>query len=180
MKFIFATLLSALISSTIISLNAQEHNAHSNKNIAHHIHKNDVAGFIGATYIFESGFVLPTFGVEYVRKLNPYFGIGAIAEMEVGSHIISMDQSSNEQAEVERESAFLLLPALYFTTGKFVASIGYGVELEKSQNLGLLKVTAYYVLDLKKDYWYAIPSLSWDYTSQFNGLVYGFNIARSF
>lgn len=178
MKKIAVSLLALLISFSITTSKAQEHD--SNKSMAHHVHHNDLAAFFGATYIFESGFVLPTFGIEYVRKINPHFGVGFISEIELGSHIISMDEISHEEAELIRESALLILPALYFQTGNFITSVGYGVELEKNENLGLFKLTAMYVLKLKQDTWFVVPSVSWDYTTKFNGLVYGFNIAKAF
>jgi hypothetical protein len=172
-------ILFILISFSSFNLKAQEE--HESGLPSRHLeHKNDLVGFFGATYIFNSGFVLPTFGLEYVRKLNNHIGIGVISEFEVGSHIITYNENTENEMEVDRESATLLLPAIYFRAGEFVASIGYGVELEKSKNLGLLKVSLSYMLPLKKEYWYIIPNMSWDHTSEFNGLVYGFSVARSF
>ena len=162
------------------SIKAQDHSTQSPSKENHFDHKNDIAGFAGATYILESGFYLPTFGVEYVRKINPNFGVGVIAEIEVGCHIISIDEDSHESVEVNRESAFLLLPALYFKTGNIVASVGYGVEFEKTENLALLKLSLMYCLRLQDENWVVAPNVSWDHTIHFNGLVYGVSIARLF
>lgn len=176
--------LAILINTQFNLLIAQDHSSeYKNKNKAssgHLLNKNDIAGFAGATYIFGSGFILPTFGIEYVRNLNSLIGIGFIAEIEVGSHIIAVDETCHEEHELSRESAFLLLPAIYFKTGHFVTSIGYGIELEKHENLGLLKISAMYVLELKNDNWLVVPSVSWDHTNKFDGIVYGFSIARRF
>ena len=143
-------------------------------------HKNDLAGFIGATYIFESGFVLPTIGIEYVRKINSHLGIGIITEFEIGSHIISSNEENHEEINVERSSALLALPTLYYMIGHFAFSAGYGIEFEKSENLGLLKFTINYALELKNEDWIILPNVSWDHTSVFDGLVYGFSVARRF
>lgn len=174
-------LLLILVSNLMFSplLGQNSHNEASKGKESLH-HKNDLAGFIGATYIFETGFVLPTFGVEYVRKINSHIGIGAIAEIEVGSHIISMNEETLEEDEVSRESAFLIAPTVYFMAGNFIGSIGYGVELEKNENLALLKISAMYALPLKNENWIFVPNVSYDYTSRFCGLVYGFSVARSF
>lgn len=179
-------LLLVLLSNYLVNpLIAQDsHTEDSHENASHgkvtlH-HKNDIGGFVGATYMFESGFVLPTFGVEYVRKLNSYIGVGVIAEIEVGSHIIAMNEETHEEEEVSRQSAFLIAPAVYFVAGNFVGSVGYGVELEKMENLGLLKISAMYLLYLNNKNWLAVPSVSWDCTSRFNGLVYGFSVVRAF
>lgn len=173
-----------LISVNFNTLIAQDHSSDhpstDQANSSHFSHKNEIAGFAGATYIFESGFVLPTFGVEYIRNINSFIGIGIIAEIEVGSHIIGEDECCHQEHELSREQAFLLLPAIYFKTGNFVTSFGYGVELEKNENLGLLKISAMYILELMNDKWIVVPNISWDHTAKFDGLVYGFSIARRF
>jgi len=178
-------ILPVILLSLFINLNnnllfSQEHSEDQNASKGTFHHKNELAGFVGATYIFESGFVLPTIGIEYVRKINSNFGVGLISEFEIGSHIISINEEMHEETEVERESAFLILPALYYINGRFVFSAGYGVEFEKSENLGLLKLTAMYVLELKNEAWIVVPNISWDHTYRFDGLVYGFSVARHF
>jgi hypothetical protein len=115
-----------------------------------------------------------------MKPTNSNFGVGIISEIEIGSHIITTDESSHEQVEVNRESAILLLPSLYFITGNLVFSAGYGIEFEKSENIGLFKLSAMYILHLKNDGWHVIPNISWDHTRLFDGLVYGFSVGRSF
>lgn len=176
-QLLLLILASNFMFSPLIGQNSHDE-ASKGKESLHH--KNDIAGFVGATYIFETGFVLPTFGVEYVRKINSHIGLGVIAEIEVGSHIISMNEETHQEDEVSRESAFLMAPTVYFMVGDFIGSIGYGVELEKNENLGLLKISAMYALHLKNENWIVVPSVSYDYTSRFCGLVYGFCVARSF
>lgn len=162
------------------SIIAQDHSFHPPSKENHIEHKNDIAGFAGATYICESGFFLPTFGIEYVRRINSFMGIGVIGEIEVGSHIISKNEYSHETIEINRETAILLCPALYFKSGNFVASVGYGVEFEKSENLALLKISLMYSLKLQDERWIVLPNISWDHTIHFNGLVYGVSFARVF
>lgn len=169
-----------LVSIGINNTTAQSHSTLPISTQDHNFHKNDIAGFAGATYICESGFFLPTFGIEYVRRINSYMGIGVIGEIEVGSHIISKNEQSHETIEVNRESAFLLCPAIYIKTGNFVASVGYGIEFEKSENLALLKISLMYGLHLQDKRWIVLPNISWDHTIHFNGLVYGVSFARVF
>ena len=177
------TLLFVIVLLVINGINNTSAQSHSTLPIStqeHPHHKNDIAGFAGATYICESGFFLPTFGIEYVRSVNSFMGIGVIGEIEVGSHIISKNENSHESIEVNRESAFLLCPAIYFKTGNFVTSVGYGIEFEKSENLALLKVSLMYSLYLQDERWIVLPNISWDHTIHFNGLVYGVSFARVF
>ena len=144
-------------------------------------HKNILGAFVGNTIISPSGFNLPTIGIEYVREVNHNFGIGLIAEVEIGSHIIQKGESGAIISEVERESAFLVLPAAYFRLYKgLILSAGYGVELEKNENLGLFKLSMEYKLAMKNEQWIVLPTLSWDHTRLFNGWVYGVNFAYIF
>lgn len=170
----------ASISFYNANLHAQNHIENKDNLEKYLHHKNDIAGFVGTTFIIESGFILPTFGIEYVRKLNSYVGLGILGEFEVGSHIIAIDENSNEEQEISRESAVLLLPSAYFMYNHFVVSLGYGVEFEKSENLAMLKVSLLYAFEFKNDKWLFVPSISWDHTKRFNSLVYGFSVARRF
>lgn len=167
------------ISFSSAQLFSQKHSENT-KNKGEHTTKNDIAAFLGTTYIIESGFILPTLGIEYVRKINKYIGIGVLTEFELGSHIIAVDELSLEQQEISRESAILVLPSLYFNVHHLIASVGYGIELEKNENLAMLKVSLLYAFEFKNDKWLFVPSLSWDHTKRFNSLVYGFSVARRF
>jgi len=142
---------------------------------------NLVTVFVGNTIIRPSGFNLPTLGLEYIRKLNNYIGIGVMAEVEIGSHIIMVDEHNGVQTEVERNSAVLIIPAAFFQVYKgLILSVGYGGEFEKNENLGLLKTSIEYKLYLKNERFLVIPTISWDHTSRFNGLVYGVNFGYYF
>lgn len=143
--------------------------------------ENGMALFVGNTIITNSKFNLPTIGLEYSRELNHHFAIGLISEVELGSHIIQKNETGNIIAEVEREGAILVLPAVYI---KVVENLllygGYGVEFEKNENIGLLKVGLQYKLRLKNENWVVLPNVSWDHTHLFDGIVYGVNFGYLF
>jgi hypothetical protein len=144
-------------------------------------HKNAAALFVGTTIIKPSGFNLPTIGLEYVREVNYFLGIGIITEVEIGSHIVQKNEDGSAETEVERKGAFLVLPAVYVRLLKgLVLSGGYGVEFEDNENLGLLKVSLGYELFLEHPRWIIVPSISWDHTKHFDGLVYGVNFGYVF
>jgi hypothetical protein len=142
--------------------------------------KNEIGIFVGTTYIFDSGFILPTFGIEYLHELTPSLAIGFISEIELGSHIISMNEELHEMSEVERKSAILVLPVLYYQIGKFGLYSGYGIEFEQEENLGLFKLGASYILHLKNEEWAIVPNVSWDHTKLFDAFVYGFTLGKKF
>lgn len=154
-----------------------EHNEESHKVE----HKNAVALFVGNTIISPSGFNLPTIGVEYVREINFFLGIGLIAEVELGSHVVQMSEQGTVISEVDREGAFLVLPAVFVRLHKgLILSGGYGVEFEHKENLGLLKISLEYELFLENPRWVVLPTISWDHTHLFNGFVYGVNFGYVF
>jgi hypothetical protein len=123
--------------------------------------KNAVALFAGNTIIIPSGFNLPTLGVEYVREVNHYFGIEIISEIELGSHIVLKNENGDMISEVNREGAFLILPAVFINVYKdLIFNLGYGVEFEDKENLGLLKLGLEYKLNLHNPRWIVLPSVS--------------------
>lgn len=174
---ILIVLLSGAINKTLLS---QENPEEGHQDNALEKKKNEIGVSVATTYIFESGFILPTFGIEYLHELNSSFAIGIMSEIELGSHIISMNEEIHEENEVERKSAILLLPILYYQIGNFGLYTGYGIEFEQEENLGLFKVGANYVLELKNEEWAIVPSVSWDHTRLFDAFVYGFILAKKF
>lgn len=160
------------------SLFAQfEHNE-----VSHKVeHKNAAALFVGSTIIKPSGFNLPTIGLEYVREVNYFLGVGVISELEIGSHIILKSEDGTTETEVERKGAFLVLPAVFIRLHKgLILSGGYGVEFEDHENLGLLKVSLEYEFFLEHPRWIVLPTISWDHTRLFDGFVYGVNFGYVF
>ena len=171
------SLLSGLINNPLY---AQENTEEQATNTPLIEKVNEIGLTVATTYIFESGFILPTFGIEYLHELNSSFAIGIMSEIELGSHIISMNEEIHEENEVERKSAVLVLPILYYQIGNFGLFTGYGIEFEQEENLGLFKLGASYVLKLKNEDWAIVPSVSWDHTKLFEAFVYGFTLAKKF
>jgi len=60
--------------------------------------------------------------------------------------------------------------------------LGLGLigELEKNENLGLMKIGLKYRLRLHQANWAVIPDISRDHTRLFDGVVYGFIFAYKF
>ncbi|GEM_PF-7069085 len=155
---------------------------HKDKEVAHEVNrKNDISVFVGNTIIAQSGFNLPTVGIEYVHEITHHFGIGVIAEAEIGSHIIEKNENGDIISRVDREGAILVLPTAFFNVYKGLTFYaGYGVELEKRENLGLMKVGLEYKFALKNPRWMVLPNVSWDHTRLFDGVVYGVSFGYKF
>jgi hypothetical protein len=143
--------------------------------------RNEISLFLGNTIISQSGFNLPTIGVEYIRELNHFIGIGVISELEIGSHVIQKDEAGDVIGDVKREGAFLILPTAFIKVYKgLIFYGGYGVEFERNENIGLMKLGFEYKLALKNPKWLVLPNLSWDRTHLFDGFVYGVSFGYRF
>ena len=143
--------------------------------------RNVIAVFAGNTLIKPSGFNLPTIGVEYIRELNHHMGIGIMAEAELGSHIVQVNEDNGNVTELDRQGAILLIPAVFARVYKgLIVSVGYGVEFESNENLALLKVSLEYKFRMKNERFLVLPTVSWDHTNRFDGWVYGVNFAYLF
>ncbi len=177
MKLTFILIFTFYTCSPIL---AQEHTKENPKNHHQELH-NFLGVFVGNTIIVQSAFKLPTFGIEYVREITPNFGVGITTELEIGSHIIQKNEDGDIVSEVQRQGAVLLLPSVFIRVYKgLIVTVGYGVELEKNENLGMAKLGLEYKLHLRKLNWLVLPSVSWDRTKLFDGMVYGVTFGRSF
>lgn len=142
---------------------------------------NFIGFFAGNTIIAQSGFKLPTIGFEYVREIGPRVGIGLSAELELGSHVIQKDEDGGVVSEVDRESAFLLLPNVFIRVYEgLIVTGGYGIEFEKNENLALLKLGLEYKLKMHNPDWLIYPQISWDHTKLYDGVVYGVMFGYAF
>jgi len=152
---------------------AQEHkNEHS---------QNFVGLFVGNTFIAQSGFQIPTIGIEYIREIAPNIGVGIVAEYEFGSHIVEKNEGGNVISEVEREGVILILPSAFFKIYKgLILTVGYGVEFERHGNLAMSKVGLEYKFQMHNPNWIILPSVSWDHNKLFDGPVYGATLGYKF
>ncbi len=170
--FIALLLLGIYLSANVF---AQEHiNNDTLKVVEKPENRNFAAFFVGNTIIAQSKYQMPTIGLEYVREINHRIGIGIVVELEIGSNIIQKNEKGNIIAEVQRQSAFLVLPTIFFRVYKDLkVTVGYGVEFEKNENLALGKIGLEYAFKMQNPNWLILPSVSWDHTKLFDGVVYG-------
>ena len=175
MKYLLLAI--TLFTSSLIGMAQEEQESSEEQE-----YKNFVMLFIGSTHIIQSGINMPTFGVEYGHELFKNFGVGAIVEYEAGQHIIGKEEENGEAIDLIRSNALLLLPTLHyaFFNHMVILTAGYGIEFEQEENLGLLKLGLSLELELKNPRWRAIPSVSWDHTKLFDGIVYGFSVEYGF
>ncbi len=175
-KLFFTTLL--IWGITGFSM-AQENNHENSPTVQEH-KKHFVGLFAGHTIIVQSKYQMPTLGLEYIYEFNERIGIGLVAEVEIGSHIIQ-ENENGIIVEVERSGAFLLLPTTFITVYKgLIFTAGLGIEFARDENLFLSKVGFEYKFRMHTPNWTLLPSVSWDRTNLFDGIVYGITAGYSF
>jgi len=181
MKFFCVFLFSALLT---VQLSAQNHEQNQPNTFKHPDRKNIIGLFLGNTVLYQTNIHLPTVGVEYVREITPRFGVGAILEVEIGYQVINDKTSPNPSTLYKRETAVLFQPAVFIRVYKgLIFNAGYGVEFENSEHekiLPLFKIGLEYQLHMQNPNWMVLPSLSWDHTSHYDGVVYGVVFAYVF
>ena len=181
MKVLYVILLSTLITTAVPAQHPSESSqTESSKTET----KNFIGLFLGNTVLYQTNIHLPTVGLEYVREITPRFGIGFGAEVEIGYEVINDKTSPNPATLYYRKTAILVQPALFYNPYKgLIVYAGYGAEFEDAEDekvLGLLKIGIEYRLRMHNPNWLVLPSLSWDHTSHYDGVVYGLVFAYKF
>jgi hypothetical protein len=181
MKVLFIVLFTAVCFTCLL---AQQHPTEQHQQTEKPERKNFIGLFLGNTVLYQTNIHLPTVGVEYVREITPRFGVGAILEVEIGYQVINDKTSQNPSTLYKRETAVLFQPAVFFRVYKgLIFNAGYGVEFENSEHekiLPLFKIGLEYQLHMQNPNWMVLPSLSWDHTSHYDGVVYGVVFAYKF
>jgi len=131
----------------------------------HEEKKNLLAITIGYTYIptgaaFDAeeadGIFVPSFGLDYFRRIHPRWELGLMADVELGEYLII-------EKELHRENAILLAAVLSFNLTKHINFFaGGGMEFEKHENLGIIRLGGEYVFRLNKE-WVISPGFFYDF-----------------
>jgi hypothetical protein len=173
-------LIIIIMLASSVAAQAQDHHVSQSEAVVHE-RQNAFGFFVGNTMIYQSNIQIPTLGLEYVREMNSRLGLGITAEWEIGYHIVEGKGSENKITKYHRESALLVQPIVFYRVYKGLILIGgVGVELERNENLLLTKLGVEYKIHFQNPNWIMLPGLSWDHTSQFDGIVYGISFLRLF
>ncbi|WP_226335142.1 hypothetical protein [Echinicola marina] len=127
--------------------------------------KNRVVFSLGYTWIpkgaslgeseSESGFFVPAVGFDYFRKIQENFEIGLMWDWELDHYIVT-------GRELERERAMIFAFVLtYGITERWKVLTGGGIELEKSENLGIYRLGTEYAFEMQRN-WEFTPTLLFD------------------
>lgn len=120
-----------------------------------------------------SGLFVPTVSLDYDYRLNPKWALGFMSAIEFDKYYVTDNQ-------IERENALnLVLVGKYNFTRYFGIFAGGGIELEKHDNLAVLRLGLEYAIDVGK-HWALVPKLHFDFKENYNTWSLRLNFARRF
>lgn len=123
-----------------------------------------IALLIGHTLIpaehAAENFFIPSWGFDIEYWMNRKWGVGIHSDLEIETFIIVRDNT--EEEDLERLSPLVVtLDALYKPWKGLVLQFGPGIELERSENFGLLRMGLEYEFELNH-HWDVAPTIFYD------------------
>ncbi|SNR52214.1 hypothetical protein SAMN06265371_104255 [Lutibacter agarilyticus] len=124
--------------------------------------------------IDEEGHWVSSIGIDYFRGISEKWGVGVKFDIQLGHYIIPHKEN------LERENAFIALAVgSYKILPKWGVFAGAGVEFEKNENLGVIRVGTEYLFHLKHGW--AIPvGFFWDIKEGYDVYAFTVGIAKHF
>ena len=141
-----------------------------------------VAIFTGNTWVPQSGhdgaidgwIAAPTIGVDYAFRLSERFGIMSINDFQIDQYVIEREDGS----ELERERLFVTSLVLVWEAIHAVRLFaGPGVETDKHETLGLVKVGAEWEF-LQAHPWDVALNVAWDIKGEYDAIAVGLSVGR--
>ncbi len=137
---------------------------------------------LGYTYIHKGaseesesadGVLVPSLGLNYFYELSSKWEIGLMTDFEFGSYIIF-------EKDLKRENAFIAAAvASYSLTKSLHVLAGGGMEFEKTENLGIVRLGTEYNFNLKND-WLISPEILYDIKKGFDTWSFSVVFAKKF
>lgn len=132
---------------------------------AKELKKNLLTGAFGYTYIPKAAFpedkdtkgiLVPSIGLDYFRRINKNWEIGTMIDLELANYLI-VDRDLN------RDKAMVITAiCAYSFDAPWTIYGGGGIELEKHENLAVIRMGGEYVFSLKND-WVIAPGFFYDF-----------------
>lgn len=160
----------------------QENKAHQNKN-HDEFKKHRLAIEGGYTFVpdaFEEepgdqSIWIPTFGIEYLYRINHKWGAALTASMETGNYLIEF-----QREDLERENVLIIAAvAAYEVLPRWAVFAGPGIEIEKHHNFGLIRFGTDYEIPLGNN-WDITPTFTLDHKIDYYSYEFVIAIGKKF
>lgn len=118
-------------------------------------------------------FFVPAIGIDYGHIVGKRWEIGIMLDIELDHYLIV-------KKELERENAFIAVAGVaYNPVGHLYVFGGVGVEIEKNQNLFVLRLGTEYAIHLS-DHWALAPAFYFDWKEDYDTYALSLGLRYSF
>lgn len=122
----------------------------------------------------EEGHFVPGIGLDFIYTLNKNWEIIAVIDWELESYVIPREN------ELKREKALILAALFAHKIGdRFSIVAGGGIELEKNENLGVVRLAAEYKIPLNNK-WFIPLAAVLDIKEGYDSRTLSLGIGRGF
>ena len=119
------------------------------------------------------GIFIPSIGVDYFYRLSPRWEIGTMIDMELGEYLVF-------EKELDRKNALVIsLIASYRLTPHINLFAGGGIELERTHNLGIIRLGGEYAFKFKKG-WMLAPGFFYDFKEGYDTWSLALAVGKEF
>ena len=149
-----------------------------------HKKKNKISVLIGNAFISRGvglneerkGQMVPTFGLDYARRLSKKFSLGLFTDIELTSYFIERDN----ETQLKRENAFVaVLVCIYEVLHQWSLEAGYGVELERNESFQVLRLSTSYEVPIRR-HWDVSFGVSLDVKQEYSSWSFAIGFGKSF
>jgi len=120
------------------------------------------------------GHFIPGIGLDYLYSLHPKWATGLMMDIEFGSYVIP------RKDDLKRENALILAPVVvYRLYPRWHLLFGGGVELERHEHLGIIRLGTDYLFPVGKG-WFIPLALLYDIKEGFDTWSWALGIGREF
>jgi len=181
LKYLVIGSLTMILSLTGFS---QEETYHSSETYNSEAHLNRIGFCTGLTFVpahlsngKDEHLVVPTYGIEYERRIKKWFALGIINEFELENYMI--EHGSEES--IERSYIYVVSVVAFFKPFKNLLLFGGpGYELTSDHNFEVLKLGAAYEFEISEK-WDLAPLMYLDKVSDiYTTYSFGLSIGRRF
>lgn len=117
------------------------------------------------------GLWAPMTGLDYFHRFHRRWGAGFLGAVELDHYVVTDDR-------VQRENAVnLTLVGMYSPTRYLDLFLGGGIEIEKHDNLAVLRLGTQYSMHMGQ-HWALVPKLYYDFKENYNTWTFVVIIAR--
>jgi len=121
---------------------------------------------------------VPTYGLEYERKITPWMALGVLTEIELENYVI--EKSDGEVIDRSFVYVGTLLVLLKTPVKHLIFYFGPGYELASEQNFSIFKIGIEYDIEIGHN-WGIAPDIAYDRISNvYRTFTFGIAIGKKF